>query len=86
MSRYIMKQMIPFRLLGLLVGLMVVTTGCTSSPEALETESDFTGFITDIRPIGEKGTLGQVSVESHTGKLVNKYIVTIRRGTPPGSL
>ncbi len=60
--------------LSLVTGM---AAGCTSAPEALETEPDFTGFITEIHLIGEKGTLGQVLVESHADKLVDKYVVTI---------
>jgi len=58
-----------------------MTVGCPAPPEALETEPDFTGFITEIHPIGEKGTLGQILVESHADKLVDKYMVTIKDET-----
>ena len=76
-----MKHIRLFGLLGLLVGLLVVSVDCTSAPEALETEADFTGFITEIHPIGEKGNLGQILVESHADKLVDKYMVTIKDET-----
>ena len=68
-------------LLGLLVVLLAVVTDCTSAPKALETESDFTGFITVIHPVGEKGVLGQILVESHSDKLVDKYMVKIKDET-----
>ncbi len=47
------------------------------APKPLQTEADFTGFITEIHPVGKEGTLGQILVESHADKLVDKYIVTI---------
>ncbi|GAH95083.1 unnamed protein product, partial [marine sediment metagenome] len=55
--------------------------GCTSMPEALETEPDFTGFITEVHPIGRGDTLGQILVESHADKLVDKYMITIKDET-----
>jgi len=76
-----MKYIRLFALLGLLIGLMVVAAGCASAPKALQTESDFTGFITEIHPIGKGGTLGQILVESHADKLVDKYMVTIKDET-----
>jgi hypothetical protein len=76
-----MKCIKLFGLLGLLIGLMVVTAGCTSAPKALETEADFTGLITEIHPIGDRGNLGQILVESHGDKLVSKYMVTIKDAT-----
>jgi len=63
------------------MGLMVVTVDCTSAPEALETEADFTGFITEIHPIEKKGILGQILVESQVEKVVDKYMVTIEDET-----
>ncbi|MFC1964212.1 DUF3221 domain-containing protein [Chloroflexota bacterium] len=51
------------------------------APKPLQTEADFTGFITEINPIGKEGTLGQILVESHTDKLVNKYMVSIKDET-----
>ena len=68
-------------LLGLLMGLMVVAVDCTSPPKALDTEADFTGWVTEIHPIGEKGTLGQILVEDQSDKLVDKYMVTIKDET-----
>ena len=67
--------------LGLLMGLMVVAVDCASAPKALETEADFTGFVTEIHPIGERGILGQILVESHIDKLVDKYMVAIKEET-----
>ncbi len=75
--RYIKLFAVP----GLLMGLMVVAADCASAPKALETEADFTGFITEIHPIGKGGTLGQILVESHADKLVDKYMVTIKDET-----
>ncbi len=79
--RYIMKYIRLFGLLGLLMGLMALAVGCAPSQEALDTEADFTGFITEIQPIGEKGRLGQILVESHADKFVDKYMVTIKDET-----
>jgi len=51
------------------------------APKPLQTEADFTGFITEIHPAGKEGTLGQILVESHADKLVDKYIVTVKDET-----
>jgi hypothetical protein len=56
-------------------------TACTSTPEALETDPDFTGFITEVHPNGGKDTPGEILVESHADKLVDKYVVSIRDET-----
>ena len=76
-----MKYIRLFGLLGLLMGLTVVAVDCTSSPQALDTEPYFTGWVTEIHPIGEKGTLGQILVEDQSDKLVAKYMVTIKDET-----
>ncbi len=68
-------------LLGLLTVLVVVAVDCTSSPQALDTEPYFTGWVTEIHPIGEKGNLGQILVEAQSDKLVDKYMVTIKNET-----
>jgi len=65
-----------FVLPGLLAGL-VVAIGCDPVPEVLESEPDFTGFITSISVLGEKDTLAQILVESHADKLVDKYVVSV---------
>ena len=76
-----MKYIRLLGLFGLLIGLMAVAVDCTSAPEALETEADLTGFITEIHIIGKRDTLGQILVESHADKLVDKYMVTIKDET-----
>lgn len=53
----------------------------SSTPKPLQTEADFTGWVTEIHLIGDKETLGQILVESHTDKIVNKYMVTIKDET-----
>jgi len=63
------------------MGLVVVAVDCTSSPKPLDTEADFTGWVTEIHPIGEKDTLGQILVEDQSDKLVAKYMVTIKDET-----
>lgn len=69
-----MKYIGLFGLVGLLIGLMVVAAGCASAPEPLQTEPDFIGFITGIQS-------GQITVESHADKIVDRYVVTINDGT-----
>jgi len=46
--RYLMKHVRLLGLLGLLVGLMVAAVACSSSPGELETETDFTGSVSEI--------------------------------------
>lgn len=53
----------------------------SSTPKPLQTEADFTGWVTEIHPIGNKGTLGQILVEAHADKIVDKYMVTIKDET-----
>ena len=48
--------------------------GCMSSPEPLQTEPDFLGFITEIQA-------GRITVESHAYKIVDRYVVTINNET-----
>ncbi len=50
-------------------------------PKLLKTEADFIGFITEIHPVEKEGTRGQILVESHVDKLVDKYVVTIKDET-----
>ncbi|MFC1967639.1 DUF3221 domain-containing protein [Chloroflexota bacterium] len=50
-------------------------------PQPLQTEADFTGFITEIHPVGNEDVLGQILVESLTAKLGDKYMVTINDET-----
>ena len=72
-----MKYIRLFGLMGLLIGLMVLSVDCTSATKPIETEADFIGFITEIHPMQEKGISGQISVESHAEKIVTKYTITI---------
>ena len=67
--------------LGLIIVLMVVAAGCTSASKILETEPDFTGFITEVHPIGKKGVLGQILVEASADNFIDKYMVTIKDET-----
>jgi hypothetical protein len=76
-----MKRTRLYRALGLLLGLALVAVGCTSSPEVLVDEPDFTGLITTVSPIGEGGALGQILVESLTNESADKYMVTIKDKT-----
>ncbi|MFC2044072.1 DUF3221 domain-containing protein [Chloroflexota bacterium] len=47
----------------------------------LETEADFTGWITEIHLIVDKYTLAKILVVSHADKIVDKYMVTIKDET-----
>ncbi len=76
-----MKYIRLFGLLGLLIGLVVVAVDCASAPKALQTEADFTGFITEIHPVGKGGTLGQILVEAPADNFIDKYMVTIKDET-----
>ncbi len=67
--------------MGLVIILMMTAINCASPAKPLDTEADFTGFITEIHPVGEKGVIGRILVESHADKLVNKYMVTIKGET-----
>jgi hypothetical protein len=76
-----MKYIRLFGLVGLLIGLMVVSAGCAPAAKPIETEADFIGFITEIHPSQERGISGQISVESHADKIVTKYTITIKDET-----
>ena len=76
-----MKYIRLFGLLGLLIGLVVVAVDYASAPKALEAGAYFTGFITEVHTIGRGDARGQILVESHTDKLVDKYMVTIKDKT-----
>jgi len=76
-----MKYIRLFGLVGILIGLMVVSVDCTSATKPIETEADFIGFITEIHPMQERGISGQISVESHADKIVTKYTITIEDET-----
>ncbi|MFC1902161.1 DUF3221 domain-containing protein [Chloroflexota bacterium] len=58
---------------------LLITVSLALKP--LQTEADFTGFITEIYPVGKEDSLGQILVESHADKLVDKYMVTIKDET-----
>jgi len=51
------------------------------TPKPIRTEADFTGWVTEIHPIGNKGTLSQILVEDQSDKFVDKYMVTIEDET-----
>lgn len=67
-------------LAAIIACLTLVPAGC-SSVKPLETEADFTGFITDIQPGQSKDITGLVSVESHADKIVTKYVITVKKDT-----
>lgn len=72
-----MRYIRVFGLLGLLIGLMVLSVDCKSAPKPLETEANFTGWVIEIHQIEEKGIAGEILVESQVAKVVGKYVVTI---------
>ncbi|MFC2034643.1 hypothetical protein ACFLUJ_00765 [Chloroflexota bacterium] len=76
-----MKFLRQLGLLGLLIVLVQGIAGCTSVEKVLETEADFTGSITEIHPIGERGIPGQILVEARADTFVDKYMVTIKDET-----
>lgn len=53
----------------------------SSASKPLQTEADFTGWVTEIHPMGDKGILGQILVESQADKIVDKYMVTVKDET-----
>jgi hypothetical protein len=61
--------------------LVLALTGCASNTEPIETESDFTGFITDVQAGQAKDITGRISVESHADKIVSKYVITVNKDT-----
>jgi hypothetical protein len=76
-----MKYLRLLGLAGLLIGLVAVSASCAPAAEPIETEADFTGFITEIHPTQESGIAGQISVESHADKIVTRYTITIKDET-----
>ena len=66
---------------ALTIGLTLIATSCGSDPKPIETEPDLIAFITEIHPSQNEGISGQISVESHTDKIVQKYTVTVRTET-----
>ena len=61
--------------------LVLALPGCASNTEPIETESDFTGFITDVQAGQAKDITGRISVESHADKIVSKYVITVNKDT-----
>ncbi len=74
------RKILGGNVLRVLAGVERVATQL-SKDKALQTEADFTGFITEIHPIGKEDILGQILVESQADKLVDKYMVTIKDET-----
>ena len=76
-----MKRIRLLGLAGLLTGLMALSASCASAAKPIETNADFTGFITEIQPGQGSGTPGRISVESHADKIVTRYTITIEDET-----
>ena len=60
-----------------LIVLAALSPGCASVPILLVREADFSGFITEIRPNGQRGVTGQLLVESHADKIVTRYVIRV---------
>lgn|GEM_PF-447493 len=54
---------------------------CYPLTTPLGTEPDVTGFITNVESMATKDVVGRISVESHADKIVDKYVITVKRGT-----
>jgi len=82
LSRFIRKHSL-YILAPLAFALLLSSCGGSASNDEtrLDTDADFIGFITEIHSIGNKGTLGQILVESHADKLVDKYVITLKDET-----
>lgn len=76
-----MKQIRLFAIVGLIVTLAMPVGGCTRPIRPITSDPDFTGVITEIEPVANKGTLGRLLVESYAGEFVDKYFVTIKEDT-----
>jgi hypothetical protein len=59
------------------IGLTLITVSCGSGTEPIGTEPDLIAFITEIHPSQNENIPGQISVESHADKIVQKYTVTV---------
>lgn len=71
-------------LLVLLVTSVPLAAGCASpsqSGEMIDSNPDFTGFITAIEPGSNEAVLGRILVESHADKLVRRFVITVTRDT-----
>ncbi len=66
---------------SLAISVAIVITSCTPVTKPLDTKEDVLGFITEITPLRAHGLVGQILVESHADKLVNKWSVTIKSDT-----
>ena len=65
-----------------LVGItLLIMAGCASPSRPVTTEPDFNGFITGVNTIDNEDIVGSLAVESHADKLVEKYVVTIKKHT-----
>jgi hypothetical protein len=74
------EYLIPISVL-FIVGLMFIAASCASKGKPIETEPDFTGFITEIHLSQGNDISGQISIESDADKIVTKYSITIKSDT-----
>jgi hypothetical protein len=70
-------------LTGIVVAViaLLLVTGCASPSEPVTTGPDFNGFITGVNTIDNEDIVGSIAVESHADKLIEKYVVTIKKDT-----
>ena len=64
-----------------IVVALLLLAGCSSPAKPVTTDPDFIGFITGVNTIDNKDVVGSLAVESHADKLVEKYVVTIKKDT-----
>jgi hypothetical protein len=65
----------------ILLLISFVSVSCNSEPEVLKTEPNFTGLITEIYPVKENETLGQIQIAPQDDNLADNYIITIKDET-----
>jgi hypothetical protein len=68
-------------LAGALVGIIMTSCGSAGSNGVLNSEPDFTGFITSIDQGGTGAVIGRITVESHADKLVHRHTVNLTKET-----
>jgi hypothetical protein len=70
--------------LVLLAGAVALTVGCSAPFQPgpmLDTDPDFTGFVTAIEPGSDEAVLATIFVESHADKLVHRLVTIVTSDT-----
>jgi hypothetical protein len=67
----------------LLTGVAVLAAACGGAKqgEVMRSQPDFVGWVTAIEPGDGQGALGRIVVESQTGKIVRRLVVTVNSDT-----